>query len=177
MERKAVRAVFHLISFCALVSGFTIGPALAEVDIADIREALVIRVIDADTVGLLAEEGKIEKHRLLNIDCPEKGQPWGKKAKRILSAEIEGLPVLVKSQGRDKYKRHLSTIFLGEKNLNRWLVETGHCWVFRRYNSDSTLLELEKTAKDRGLGLWSLPEYARIPPWEFRRKRKSRKTR
>ena len=51
----------------------------------------VVGVLDGDTIDVL-HNGKAERIRLKGIDCPEKGQAFGKKAKqfwaRIIAAEI-----------------------------------------------------------------------------------------
>ncbi len=45
-----------------------------------------------------------------------------------------------------------------------------HVWVYQKYMRDESLLEDEAAARDAGLGLWTLPEVQRVPPWEWRRK-------
>jgi endonuclease YncB( thermonuclease family) len=47
----------------------------------------VIRVLDGDTIEVLHEK-KPERIRLYGIDCPEKGQPFGQKAKQATSALV-----------------------------------------------------------------------------------------
>lgn len=50
-------------------------PALADVT------GVVVGVADGDTVTVLAEDKTQHKIRLAGIDAPEKGQPFGQKAK------------------------------------------------------------------------------------------------
>jgi hypothetical protein len=38
----------------------------------------------------------------------------------------------------------------------------------RTYSDDNELYELERTAKAERRGLWSLPEFERVSPWEHR---------
>ena len=41
--------------------------------------------------------------------------------------------------------------------------------MYRKYLEDKTLLDDETHARENKLGLWSLPEAQRVPPWEWRR--------
>ena len=43
----------------------------------------VVRVLDGDTVEVM-HDGKAERIRLAQIDCPEKDQPFGQAAKRYV---------------------------------------------------------------------------------------------
>jgi len=44
----------------------------------------VVGIVDGDTIDVL-HNGKTERVRLYGIDCPEKKQPYGKKAKWFTS--------------------------------------------------------------------------------------------
>jgi endonuclease YncB( thermonuclease family) len=50
------------------------------------------------------------------------------------------------------------------------MVAEGHAWVYRKYMVDESLLDDEAAARREGIGIWSLPEAQRMPPWEWRRK-------
>lgn len=54
----------------------------------------VVGVTDGDTITTL-HNGKAEKIRLNEIDCPEKAQPFGTKAKQFTSAMVFGKEVKV----------------------------------------------------------------------------------
>ena len=43
----------------------------------------LVKVLDGDTVEVL-HDGKAERIRLAQIDCPEKGQPYGQAAKKYV---------------------------------------------------------------------------------------------
>ncbi len=64
----------------------------------------VVGVSDGDTIAVM-HEGKAEKVRLTGIDCPEKGQAFGKAAKRFVSEQVFGKVVTVEVKGTDKYQR------------------------------------------------------------------------
>jgi endonuclease YncB( thermonuclease family) len=127
----------------------------------------VIRVLDGDTIEVLHEE-KPERIRLYGIDCPEKGQAFGQKAKQATSSLLFGKDVRIESHGRDKHRRTLGTVFDGELNVNQELVKEGWCWWFRKFvPKDQALKQLEQEAKDAKKGLWTDPNP--VPPWLYRR--------
>ncbi len=71
---------------------------------------------------------------------------------------------------RDRYGRIVGRIYLGSRDIKREMVAEGHAWVYRKYMRDESLLEDETASREAMLGLWSLPEAQRVPPWEWRRK-------
>ena len=71
----------------------------------------------------------------------------------------------------DRYKRIVGRIYVNEIDVNRELVAQGYAWVYRKYSNDAELLKLEVQAKEKGLGPWADPNP--IPPWEWRRGRRT----
>lgn len=69
----------------------------------------VVGVTDGDTVKVLCE-GIETKVRLDQIDAPERNQPFGSKAKEVLSNLIFDRMVRVESSGADRYGRTLGTL-------------------------------------------------------------------
>jgi len=109
--------------------------------------------------------------RLAGIDCPESDQPWGERATEALEDLVSGRAVRIEPRGTDRYGRVIGRVLVGRKNVNRALVERGHCWVYGRYAEDERLFELHDDAERARRGLWALPEEERMPPWEWRRRR------
>lgn len=70
----------------------------------------VVSVTDGDTLTLRTETETL-KVRLLGIDTPERGQPYGTKAKQALSDMVFGQSVTIESSGKDCYGRTLETVF------------------------------------------------------------------
>ena len=135
-------------------------------------DAVVVGVTDGDTVTLLVDGARGPEQsrlRLTEIDTPERGQPWGTRARRALADKVFQRRVRVASEGEDRYGRLLGRIYVEGRDVNREMVQEGHAWVYRRYSSDIWLLEDERAAKDAGVGLWSLPATDQVPPWEWRR--------
>ena len=110
--------------------------------------------------------------RLFGIDCPERGQDFGARAKQLTSDLSFGKIVDVTEVDIDRYKRVVAIItFPDGKILNEALVAASMAWVYQRYcnrEECSRWLELEEEARKQKIGIWSMPNP--MPPWEFRRR-------
>ena len=91
----------------------------------------VVSVLDGDTIEVLHNTHP-ERVRLSGIDCPEKGQAFGNRAKQATSALVFGRDVILKAHGQDKYGRTLAdVILLDGTHVNHTLVKDGWCWWYR----------------------------------------------
>jgi len=129
----------------------------------------VVGVLDGDTIEVL-HRNRAERIRLNGIDCPEKGQAYGKKANQAASALVFGKEVTLNTFGKDKYGRTIADVLLPDgTNVNQALVKDGWCWWYRKYaTTDVELEKLEKEAREAKKGLWIDP--VPVPPWEWRRR-------
>jgi len=129
----------------------------------------VVSVLDGDTIDVL-HTGKAERIRLHGIDCPEKKQAYGQKAKHAASALVFGKEVTLHTFGKDKYGRTIGDVLLPDgTNVNQELVKEGWCWWYRKYAPGDTMLErLESEAREAKKGLWVEPNP--VPPWEWRKR-------
>lgn len=128
----------------------------------------VVGITDGDTLTLLVEGNRQVKIRLGEIDTPESGQPYGKRAKQELSELAFNKTARVKVQDIDRYGRTVGRVFVDGLDVNAEMVKRGAAWVYRKYAKDAGLFKLEEQAKREKRGLWSLPESERVPPWEWR---------
>ena len=71
----------------------------------------------------------LRRIRLEDIDCPERGQAFGSKAKELTSNLLGGKVVEVQSKGKDRYHRDLSQVFAGTVHLNAGVLRTGLAWT------------------------------------------------
>jgi endonuclease YncB( thermonuclease family) len=128
----------------------------------------VVGISDGDTISVL-RQGAEERVRLSGIDCPEKGQPFGNRAKQLTSTLAFGKPVTIVEGGRDKYGRTIGEMILpDERSLTHALVKAGVGWWYRRYApANAALAQLEREARAEKRGLWADPNP--IPPWEWRK--------
>jgi len=100
--------------------------AVSAVNAADFSGP-VVSVIDGDTIEVL-HNNRAERIRLNGIDCPEKGQAYGKKAKQAASELVFGKVVTLQTNGKDKYGRTIADVLLPDgTNVNHELVKEGWC--------------------------------------------------
>jgi micrococcal nuclease len=132
-------------------------------------QATVVGVTDGDTITVLKVGNEQVKIRLAGIDCPERKQPWGNKAKQAASDLVARQTVTIEAMGKDRYKRTIGRVYVDGVNVNRALVEAGHCWTYVKYAKDDQLSVLQGQAVKQRRGLWGLPEGERVEPWKWRK--------
>jgi endonuclease YncB( thermonuclease family) len=140
--------------------------------------AQVVGVIDGDTIDVLVEnsgEGQASgskftvRVRLADIDCPEKGQPFGRKAKQATSDLCFGEMVRVRGERKDRNGRLLGEVILPDgRCLNEELIRLGYAWWFERYSTRIALQAIQSEARDARRGLWA--EENPVPPWAWRKR-------
>jgi micrococcal nuclease len=98
-------------------------------------------------------------YRFSGIDCPEKGQAFGKRAKHAVADLAFGKEVTLQTHGTDKYGRTLADVLLPDgTHVNHTLVKQGWGWWYRKYAPGDMMLEgLEKEAREGAKGLWADP--------------------
>lgn len=151
-------------------------------------ECMVERVVDGDTINAIDRQNTKLKIRLYGIDAPEtekrnrksgliskQGQPHGEEATAALNAKVRNAVITVDIMDVDRYKRMVGVIKIGNRNINREIVQEGHAWAYKSYLSApyrSEFIGAEEQARSKGLGLWK--ETNPEPPWEFRKRMKVR---
>lgn len=133
----------------------------------------VISIADGDTLTVLTPDKAQLKIRLVEIDAPESGQPYGKKAKQALSDLVFGKDVIVQHKAKDRYDRILGRVFVDDLDVNLRLVELGAAWAYDQYLTDPNIKKAEKRARDSKAGLWNLPAHQIMAPWDWRHADKS----
>lgn len=95
-------------------------------------------------------DGKAEHIRLNGIDCPEKGQAYGTRAKQAASELVFGEQVMLQTFGKDKEGRTLADVLLPDgTNVNHELIKDCCCWWYQKYAPGNAQLEkLETEARD-----------------------------
>ena len=133
----------------------------------------VVGIADGDTITVLRDKEQV-KIRLYGIDTPERHQAFGNKAKQFTAKFVHGKVVEVEPVDVDRYGRTVALVTTFERSVNEELVNAGFAWVYTRY-CDRPICErwkvLEYEARDAKRGLWNDPHA--IPPWEFRRDKRS----
>ena len=130
-----------------------------------------VGVSDGDTITVLTKNKKQYKVRLAHIDCPEKGQPFGKNAKQFTSDFCFNQMVTVLHDGKkDRNGRVIGMVINdGGENLNKALVQAGMAWHFAKYSNDPSYAQLEAEARAARVGLWQ--EDGAVAPWMWRKGR------
>ena len=140
------------------------GLACAELNLKSRPE-----IVDGDTIKVSGNTIRFD-----GIDAPEKRQQCrdsmgetyncGVVATEALRTKIAENSVFCEQVEEDYYGRIIGTCYLGELDLNGWMVQQGHALAYRQY-SDKYVSE-EQEAREAERGLWA-GEF--IPPWEWRR--------
>ena len=89
-----------------------------------------------------------ERVRLACIDTPElvgkRAEPVPAKAARNhLRDLVEGKRVEIRRSTEDRYKRTVAELFVGERNIQREMVATGHAEVYQQYAHQCPLTDDE----------------------------------
>lgn len=146
-------------------------------------EGQVVKVSDGDTINVQDDLGTKVKVRLYGIDAPETeksnkrsgrvskpGQPYGDDAWKALEGKVYCQRVKLEVMDIDRYRRLVSFVWLGSRNINKEMVAEGWAWAYREYLDTpyaSEFIEFEEKARAKRLGLWQ--QFNPQPPWSFRK--------
>ncbi len=152
----------------ALAWGLPLTPLCSQARHAEAGvRGTVVRVHDGDTVTILTPDKTEIKIRLLGIDAPEAGQPYGSAAKKSLSSLIFGREVHLHATGTDKYGRTLGQLHMGDVWVNHEQIHRGMAWHYLQYSQDAQLALAEADARRARRGLWQ--DARPVAPWLWRR--------
>ena len=133
------------------------------------RAGTEVKVIDGDSLFLGNKEIRLE-----GIDAPEyhqtcynqeeKAYPCGELSYKALQKLVNNRVVRCRKIVKDKYKREISECWVGDININEWMVRNGWAVAYTRYTKAYEGAEAEAKAKQRGIwqGRFLKPEYYRI---------------
>ena len=134
----------------------------------------VVGIADGDSFTLLTDSLTQIKIRLHGVDCPEKNQAFGQKAKEFTSDFIFGKRVRVKVTDIDRYNRVIGIVTLRTgKNLNEALLKNGFAWHYKQYDKSKKYSQLEESARIAKKGLWI--DKNPTAPWDFRKNQRNSK--
>ena len=134
---------------------------------------VVTRIIDGDSL-VVQHDDSSNKLRLRYIDAPEKSQDYGNESKKFLESLVLHKYILVSTEYNDRYGRQLADIYIyNDKEsiyINAKMIKSGNAWVYRKYRSNTYLMNLENHARINKKGLWISRNP--IEPYLFRKKYK-----
>ena len=136
---------------------------------------LVVGISDGDTLTVRCPTGDAAhpyshvKVRLAEIDAPESGQPYGRRAKEHLSALCYEAQATIRQTASDRYGRMVARVECRGKDANMEMVKAGMAWAYTKYQTDPAFPRAELAARQAGVGMWadSTPA-AQTSPWHFR---------
>ena len=126
-------------------------------------------IIDGDTIEI-----QHQRIRLFGIDAPEgrqrcklNGKPWrcGQQSTFALAGFIGKAWVRCIEKDRDRYKRIVAVCYLGNKEINAWMVRNGWAVDYLQYSKGAYRAEQLHAERNR-LGIWR-GEFEL--PWNWRR--------
>jgi endonuclease YncB( thermonuclease family) len=157
-----------------------VAAALAKADIA----GKVVAVTDGDTIKVLDSDNTEHKVRLMGIDAPERGQPYGTASTKHLASMAAGKEVRVESDKNDLYGRVLGKVWVKPADcptcgktldVNHAQLLAGVAWWYRYYAKEQSAEDrgryepAEDEAKARKWGLWADPNP--INPYDWRKRK------
>lgn len=164
----------HLNTGVALICALIVG--VSSTALADTLIGKVVGVADGDTITVLDSQQTLHKVRLMGIDCPEKVQPFGQKAKESLSNLVFGRSVSVDWQKQDRYGRIVGKVLASGRDANLEQVRRGWAWHYKKYEREqepedrNIYAEAEVGARMARRGLWA--DRDPIPPWDWRKSKR-----
>jgi micrococcal nuclease len=131
---------------------FIISPVFSQT----ILKAKVVGIKDGDTVVVLDSLNNQTTLRLADVDCPEKSQPLGTKAKQFTPDQIYLKTIKYVVTDTDRYNRSIAMIYYDEDNkyLSAEIIKAGMGWHYKRYSTSIDLALYEEEAKENKIGLW-----------------------
>jgi micrococcal nuclease len=116
----------------------------------------VVAIKDGDTVVVLDSLNNQTTLRLAEVDCPEKNQPFGTKAKQFTSDQIYFKTIKYVVTDTDRYGRSIAMIYYGTDNkyLSAEIIKAGMGWQYKKYSTSKELATFQENAKQNKIGLW-----------------------
>lgn len=141
------------------------------------HRAIIDHCHDGDTCTAFLDDPKTGKPgavkmkiRFSGIDAPEKKQSQGLSAQKFLEARLKDKLVRLECLGKS-FDRHTCVVFLGDENINRWMVAEGWAWDSPKY-SKGEFKALQAAAQVAKKGMWGQAEAdAQVSPFCYRHKK------
>ena len=132
------------------------------------QSGVVTRVVDGDTLWLKTTTNtKPFSVRLDGIDAPEICQQGGVQARDALSRRVLRHTVAVTSKARDDYGRTVGKVHINGEDISRWMVASGHAWVYSYQGRKAMYADELTQAQVRCTGLFG--DASAMEPRMFRK--------
>ncbi len=131
----------------------------------------IIGIKDGDTVVIIDANNIQTTLRLAEVDCPEKAQAFGTKAKQFTSDAVYLKQVKYEVTDTDRYGRSIAKIYYDDnKYLSAEIIKNGFGWQYKQYSTSKLLAKLEQEARQNKRGLWV--DANPIYPSDFRKSKR-----
>ena len=131
----------------------------------------VIGIKDGDTVVVIDVSNTQTTLRLAEVDCPEKAQAFGTRAKQFTSDAVYLKQIKYEVTDTDRYGRSIAKIYYDDnKYLSAEIIKNGFGWQYKQYSTSKLLAKLEQEARQNKRGLWIEPNP--IYPSDFRKSKR-----
>jgi micrococcal nuclease len=131
-------------------------------------------VHDGDSITVRRSNGHLVNVRLYGVDAPERKQPSGLSAKKLLISLASRQTLDVQPMDTDRYGRTVALVRLPDGTLlNEVMVAEGLAWVYGQYCKEAFCprwKELEDQARREGRGLWAAADPVRPSDWRAEHK-------
>jgi endonuclease YncB( thermonuclease family) len=113
--------------------------------------------------------------RIAFIDAPEKGQPFGHRAKAAMSELVFGKVVKLRPYMIDRHGRLVVRVLMDNQDAGLELLKQGLCWVYEKYVGEASgeiqtsYRDAQHRAEAEKAGLWQ--DSDPVPPWEWRKEK------
>lgn len=172
VANKMNRIIWLVVLFSFMISCSDTGRkqnTRRKVDKYTVVSDRVVKILDGDTYDLMMPKNKTIRIRMDGIDAPEKGMPYGNKAKKYLGELCKGQNITVSTRNKDRYDRVISSSHLEDgRELGCEMLKAGLAWHYTKYNTEPELTALEHFARNNKIGLWVEYPYV-LPPWIVRK--------
>lgn len=157
-----------------MATSLSATPELPEIKSPDCKDHVSVsvrRVIDGDTIVVVSEGRRITV-RLIGVDAPESGRPYGQEATVFLTNLLKGERVYLLTDPRqgeqDRYGRLLAYVFRVPDRLfvNAELIRQGYARAYGLYHFKylEQFRQLAEFAQSANKGLWSAAAAVLIVP-------------
>jgi micrococcal nuclease len=130
----------------------------------------VTKITDGDSITVQCSSGK-ERIRFCGIDAPEKKQEFGQASKLKMIELVKGKDVQIIGVNRDRYKRLVAEVFVGDRYINAEMIKSGLAYEYKKYSAScpnvQKLSDAEAIAKQNHINIWS-DDF--VKPWDYRKR-------
>lgn len=134
-------------------------------------------VVDGDTINVLIKAKQHIRVRIAFVDAPEKGQPFGQRAKQAMSGLVFGKDVKLRPHTIDRHGRLVARVLVDNQDVGLELLKQGLCWVYEKYVGEASpeiqngYRDAQHMAQSEKAGLWQ--DFDPVPPWEWRKEKRA----